>query len=136
MLKWLLALVVIAGLAFAAGLRIDLKVLQEKLQNKPDQNVAALLKMGINPDEVGYQSKPWWTFRSEDGLFSRFHFNLSFGGRSKTMLDTFKKVQGMKKTGQGLSPGGIVEDQARQAGVQARLAQARVEDQLRNLKKQ
>lgn len=125
----------IAGLAFAAGLRIDLKALQAKLQNKPDQNVATLLKMGISPDQVGYQSKSWWTFRSEDSLFNRLHTHVGFGGRSKTMLDTLSKTRELNKK-LSASPREIVEDQAQQAGVQARLAQARAEDQLRNLKKQ
>jgi len=135
MLKWFLALGVLAGLVFAAGLRIDLKALQAKLQNKPDQNIASLLKMGIDPAEVGYQSKSWWTFRSEDSLFGRFHMNVSFGGRSKTMFDTLNKARELKKK-LGASPGEIAEDQARQASAQARLAQARAEDQIRNLPKQ
>lgn len=66
------ALVVfVPAAAFAMGLRIDLKALADKLLRKPDPNVEALLKMGIDPARAGFKEKPWWTFDPEDNLFRR-----------------------------------------------------------------
>ena len=135
-MRWFWALVLIAGLAFALGLRIHLKALGEKLLNRPDHNIEALLKMGINPEEVGYKSNSWWTFRSENNLFNRFHFNLNFGGQSKMMQDAWAKAQAMTKKVWGSGPGEIVDDQAQQAAAQARRTQSRVEEQVRSLQKQ
>ena len=135
-MKWFIVLVLIVALAFGLGLRIHPKALVDKLINRPDRNIAALVKMGINPDEVGYKTQPWWTFRPENNLFKRFHINLSFGGRSKMMLDTLTRARNLAQKSWGPGPGEVVADQAQQEATQARRTQSRVEDQIRNLPKQ
>jgi hypothetical protein len=73
-LFFLLFLIIALGVAglFAAGLRVDLEELQAQIENKPDPNAQALLKMGIDPAEVGLKRKPWWTFDPKKNLFRTF----------------------------------------------------------------
>lgn len=128
MVKWFLALVLILGLVFAAGLRIDFKVLGEKLQKKPDHNIEALLKMGIDPRQVGYKGKPWWTFNAGDNLFKQI---LKWDLVKQMSDEVWETSQKMKKA-RGPSPAEIVGSQAMHAAAQARLYQQRAEARLRD----
>ncbi len=127
MKKWfLLALVLIPAIVFAAGLRIDFKVLGEKLQKKPDHNAQALLKMGIDPTQLDFKGKPWWTFNPEDNLFGR----LSKFNPVKQMSDeSWETSQAMKKK-LGPSPEEMMQAQAQAMAVQARLNQQMMEQRM------
>ena len=128
MVKWFLALVLVLALVFSAGLRIDFKVLEEKLHMKPDPNVEALRKMGIDPNQIGFKSKPWWTFRSEDNLFKR----IPKWNPVKQMGDeVWKTSQAMKKT-LGPGPAEVAESLATEGAAQARRNQLRAEAGLRD----
>ena len=133
--KWFLALMLILALAlslaFAAGLRIDFKLLAEKLQNKPDPNVEAFLKMGIDPRQAGYKGKPWWTFRSEDSVFKRFDLNAWIG--PEMIKPASPKTSPTKKNEWGgPGPAEIAEDLAMRAAAQARNSRLRAEAGLRD----
>ena len=126
-MKWLLALVLIVGLVFAAGLRIDTKVLAEKFQKTPDHNVEALLKMGIDPDQISYKGKPWWTFKPEDNLFKKINFS-KWDPIEKMSDESWEASQTMKKN---LSPAGAMQSQAQAMAAQVRLNQQRLEQKMR-----
>lgn len=132
MKKWfLLAIILIPSAVFAAGLRIDLRVLGEKLQRKPDYNAEALVKMGIDPSKIDFKGKPWWTFKDEDSLLKRF-----FGWNPMKQIsdESWKTSQVMKKNlGGGLTEG--LEAQAQAAAAQARLNQQRIEQQVREMER-
>jgi hypothetical protein len=127
MVKWIVALVLILALVFAAGLRIDFKVLAEKFQKKHDPNVETLLKLGIDPNRISFKGKPWWTFRSEDNLFRR----TSKWNPVKQLSDeVWKTSQAMKKAW-GPGPAEIAESLATEGAAQARRNQLRAEAGLR-----
>lgn len=107
MKKWFFVLVLVAGaVPFAAGLRIDFKVLADKLQKKSDYNVQSLVKMGIDPNEVGLQEKPWWTFKPEDNLFKRITLpkKIDLGPMDIIKAGIEDPLQTLKETKQKLGP--------------------------------
>ncbi|MFH0985686.1 MAG: hypothetical protein V1882_09160 [Candidatus Omnitrophota bacterium] len=129
--RFLLAIILIPAAVFAAGLRIDLQVLGEKLQKKPDHNVETLAKMGIDPGQIDFKGKPWWTFKDEDSLFKRL-----FGWNPvKQMSDeSWEASQTIKKSlGGGFAEG--LQAQADAAATQARLNQQRIQQQVREMER-
>jgi len=129
-MKWFLLLILMVAVAFAAGLRIDLDVLADKLQKKHDRNVDTFIKLGIDPSQIDYKSKPWWTFKDEDSVIEKLRLQ---------GWDPVKKISDLLETGEelkkklGPGPGEIAESQAREAAMRAHLAQQRVEDQVRKI---
>ncbi|MFH1800608.1 MAG: hypothetical protein ABH891_07185 [Candidatus Omnitrophota bacterium] len=128
MKKWfLLALVLIPALVFAAGLRIDFKVLWDKLQKNPDHNAQALMKMGIDPGQIDFKGKPWWTLNPEDNLFKR----IPGWNPVKQMSDeSWETSQAIKKK-LGPTLGEEMQAQAQAAAAQARLIQQKMEQSMR-----
>lgn len=130
MKKWLLLVVaLIPAAVFAAGLRIDFQVLGEKLQNKPDPNAESLAKMGIDPSQIDFKGKPWWTFKPEDNLFRR---GFSWNPVKQMSDESWKTSQVLKKQ---LSFSEGLEAQAREAAARAKLNQQRVEQQMREMER-
>lgn len=131
MKKWILvlALILIPALVFAAGLRIDFKVLMDRLQNKPDPNIQALMKIGIDPVKIGFKGKSWWTFNPEDNLFKRI---LAWNPIKQLSDETQKTTEELKKK-LGPSPAEVLASQAQAAAAQARLYQQRAEQRMREM---
>jgi hypothetical protein len=128
MKKWfLLAIPLVPAAVFAAGLRIDFQALGEKLQNKSDHNAESLLKMGIDPAQIDFKGKPWWTFKSEDNLFRH---GFSWNPVKKMSDESWKTSQTLKKQ---LSFSEGLETQAREAAARAKLNQQRAEQQMREM---
>jgi hypothetical protein len=125
MKKWIFALILILipALLFAAGLRIDFKVLGDRLQKKPDHNAEALRKMGIDPGQIDFKGKSWWTFNPEDNLFKRAP---RWNPMKQISDDAQKTTQELKKE-LGPSPGEVLASQAQAAAAQTRLYQQRAE---------
>ena len=132
MVKWFLALVLVLTLAvvFAAGLRINPEVLADKLQKKSDPNVETLRNLGIDPGQIGFKSKPWWTFRPEDNLFRRIDLTSWIG--QEFMEGILRKVPQKMKKGWGPNPAEIAESLATEGAAQARRSQLRAEAGLKD----
>jgi hypothetical protein len=130
--KWFFAffLILALALAFTAGLRIDPEVLAEKLHMKPDPNVETLRKMGIDPGQIGFKSKPWCTFRSEDNLFKRIDWSAWIG--PEMMKEASRKVSQMKKNTWSPGPAEVAESLATEGAAQARRDQLRAEAGLKD----
>ena len=121
MKKWfLLAFVLIPALPFAAGLRIDFEILAEKLQKKPDHNAEALRKMGIDPGQVDFKGKPWWTFRPEDSLIKRISgWNPVKQMSDETWASSRKIKNELVKKQYGIDLEETLKEQARDAAAKA-----------------
>lgn len=124
-MKWIVAALLIPALAYAAGLRIDFKILSDKIQHKTDPNAEALLKMGIDPGQIEFRSKPWWTFKPEDSLFRNFK---KWDPIKKMSDESWEASQVMKqKLGPSIQEQAMAaQAQAMAAQTQARLAQQRM----------
>jgi len=129
-MKWFFLLVLVAVVAFATGLRVDLKVLSDKFLKKHDRNVETMLKLGIDPSKIDYRGKPWWTFKAEDSVLAKLRPQDWDPTKPITAL---LQISGELKKKLGPGAGEIVESQAREALVQARLAQQNAETRIREV---
>lgn len=127
-------LVIVPAVLFAAGLRIDFKVLMDRLQNKQDPNIEAIRKMGIDPAEVDFQSKPWWTFKDEDNLLKWLPLEdliKKLKGESDDAAQVMRKKLG---SDEGLTTQTqVMMAQARATEAQVRANQAAMEQRIREV---
>lgn len=115
-MKWILVFVLIAALAFAAGLRIDFQVLDRMINQKTDPAVEELMKMGVDPGQVPIKQKSWWTFKTEDNLFR----HLTGWNPVKQLSDqTWEATQTMKAK-LGPSQAEVMQSQAQAMQAQMR----------------
>jgi hypothetical protein len=87
------------------------------------------MKMGIDPGQIDFKGKPWWTFNPKDNLFRQIKGWNPVKQMADESWETSRAME--KKLG-----GGFAEDlraQAQAAAAQARLNQQRIEQRMREV---